>query len=143
MRGKVCVVSLWVIVVMWGFSGASAAVMAPDHLHGKWVLGVSEQTCGAPNAEYFIFRDNGTFEAGRADRAEAVGFWQLGEETVQLHFVSSFGFYHDIAAELKDMQGQFHYLASKLLFFNVEDDRFDVVGVLEDQAQKGIAIRCP
>ena len=60
-----------------------------NYLHGKWVLGIGEQTCSAPDAEYFIFHDNGTFAAGRADNSEAVGFWQLDEETVQLHFVSS------------------------------------------------------
>ena len=70
--------SIFLVMALIGFSsGANAADMAPGYLHGNWAIGTTEQKCGDPGAEYFVFNKNGTFEAGRSKKAEAVGFWQI------------------------------------------------------------------
>ena len=51
--------------------------MTPEYLHGDLVIGKTEQKCGEADAEYFVFNENGTFEAGRSKKAEAVGFWHI------------------------------------------------------------------
>jgi len=116
--------------------------MAPEYLHGDWVIGKTEQKCGAADAEYFIFNQNGTFEAGRSNKAEAVGFWQIDGDIVYLVFIASGGFFQDIHAELKEHENTFDYFDVKLIPFNVEDNRFEAFGVLGDETNKGIAIRC-
>jgi len=116
--------------------------MAPKYLQGNWVIGTTSQKCGAADAEYFVFHKNGTFEAGRSNKPEAVGFWQINDDILYLDFVSSGGFFQDIHAELKASENEFDYFKAKLIYFNVEKNRFEAVGVLGDQTNKGIAIRC-
>jgi len=142
MRGKLLVFNVLVMVSMCFFSTANAADMAPEYLHGNWVIGTTEQKCGAADSEYFIFNKNGTFEAGRSGKAEAVGFWQIDGDIVYLVFIASGGFFQDIHAELKAYENTFDYFDVKLIPFNVEDNRFEAVGVLGDEINKGIAIRC-
>jgi len=135
--------SIFLVMALIGFSsGANAADMAPGYLHGNWVIGTTEQKCGDPGAEYFVFNKNGTFEAGRSKKAEAVGFWQIDSDIVYLVFIASGGFFQDIHAELKEYENIFDYFDVKLIPFNVKDNRFEAVGVLEDEVNKGIAIRC-
>jgi hypothetical protein len=116
--------------------------MAPEYLHGDWVIGMTEQKCGAADSEYFIFNKNGTFEAGRSTKAEAVGFWQIDSDIVYLVFIASGGFFQDIHAELNEYENTFDYFDVKLIPFNVKDNRFEAVGVLGDEVNKGIAVRC-
>lgn len=142
MRGKSLAFSFLVVLLICFSSGANAADMVPEYLHGKWVIGTTEQKCGDPESEYFIFNENGTFEAGRSGKAEAVGFWQIDGDIVYLDFISSGGFFRDIHAELKEFANEFDYFKVKMVPFNVEENRFEAVGVLGDQTNKGIAIRC-
>jgi hypothetical protein len=142
MRGKFLGFNFLVMVLICFSSGANAADMAPEYLHGNWVIGAAEQKCGAADSEYFIFNKNGTFEAGRSNKAEAVGFWQIDSDIVYLVFIASGGFFQDIHAELKEHENTFDYFDVKLIPFNVEDNRFEAVGVLGDETNKGIAIRC-
>ena len=142
MRGKFLAFSFLVLALVGFSSGANAADMAPEYLHGDWVIGKTEQKCGAADAEYFVFNENGTFEAGRSKKAEAVGFWQIDGDIVYLVFIASGGFFQDIHAELKEYENRFDYFDVKLIPFNVEGNRFEAVGVLGDETNKGIAIRC-
>ena len=142
MRGNFLTFSFLVMVWIGFYSGANAADMAPEYLHGDWVIGTTEQTCGVADAEYFIFNKNGTFEAGRSKKAEAVGFWQIDGDIVYLVFIASGGFFQDIHAELKEYENTFDYFDVKVIPFNVEDNRFEAVGLLGDEVNKGIAIRC-
>jgi hypothetical protein len=142
MRGKFLAFIFLVLALVGFTSGANAADMAPEYLHGNWVIGTIEQKCGDPDAEYFVFNENGTFEAGRSKKAEAVGFWQIDGDTAYLVFIASGGFFQDIHAELKEYENRFDYFDVKLIPFNVEDNRFQAVGVLGDQTNEGIAIRC-
>jgi hypothetical protein len=142
MRSKLLAFSFLVMALIGFSSGANAADMPPEYLHGNWVISTTEQTCGAADSEYFIFNKNGTFEAGRSKKAEAVGFWQVDGDIVYLVFIASGGFFQDIHAELKEHENTFDYFDVKLIPFNVEDNRFEAVGVLGDETNKGIAIRC-
>ena len=142
MRGKFLAFSFLVLALVGFSSGANAADMAPEYLHGHWVIGKTEQKCGAADAEYFVFNENGTFEAGRSNKAEAVGFWQIDGDIVYLVLIASGGFFQDIHAELKEYDNRFDYFDVKLIPFNVEGNRFEAVGVLGDETNKGIAIRC-
>jgi hypothetical protein len=142
MRGKYLGFSFLVMVLICFSSGANAADMAPEYLHGNWVIGTTEQKCGDSDTEYFVFNQNGTFEAGRSKKAEAVGFWQIDGDTVYLVFIASGGFFQDIHAELKAYENTFDYFDVKLIPFNVEDNRFEAVGVLGDEVNNGVAVRC-
>ena len=142
MRGNLFIFSFLIIISFCFFSAANAADMAPEYLHGNWVIGTTEQKCGAADSEYFIFDKNGTFEAGRSGKAEAVGFWQIVDDIVHLDFISSGAFFQDIHAELKDFADRFEYFKVKLIPFNVKENRFEAVGLLGEQSNKGIAVRC-
>ena len=135
--------SIFLVMALIGFSsGANAADMAPGYLHGNWVIGTTEQKCGDPGAEYFVFNKNGTFEAGRSKKAEAVGFWQIDGDSVYLVFIASGGFFQDIHAELKEYENRFDSFDVNLIPFNVKAKSFEAVGVLGDETNKGVAVRC-
>ena len=142
MRGKLLTFSFLLIVAACFSSGANAADMVPEYLHGNWVIGMTEQKCGDPDAEYFVFNQNGTFEAGRSKKAEAVGFWQIDGDIVYLVFIASGGFFQDIHAELKEYENRFDSFDVKLIPFNVKAKSFEAVGVLGDETNKGVAVRC-
>ena len=59
MRGKLLIFSILLIVAACFSSMAIAAEIAPDYLHGNWVIGTTEQKCGATDSEYFIFKPEG------------------------------------------------------------------------------------
>ena len=59
MRGKFLAFNFYVMVLICFSSGANAADMAPEYLHGNWVIGTTEQKCGATDSEYFIFKPEG------------------------------------------------------------------------------------
>ena len=82
MRGKLYTFSFIVIVTACISSVANAADMTPEYLLGNWAIGTTEQKCAAADSEYFVFNKNGTFEAGRSGRAEAVGFWQIDSDII-------------------------------------------------------------
>jgi len=123
-------------------SAANAADMDINYLVGNWAIGTTEQKCADAESERFAFRRNGTFEASRANKAEAVGFWQIDGDMVYLDFISSGGFFQDIHAQLKALEDRFSYFQVKLVPFNVEENRFEAVGILGDQVNKGVAVRC-
>ena len=123
-------------------SAANAADMDINYLVGNWAIGTTEQKCADAESERFVFRKNGTFEAFRSNKAEAVGFWQIDGDMVRLDFISSGGFFQDIHAQLKALENRFSFFQVKLVPFNVEENRFEAVGILGDQVNKGVAVRC-
>ena len=52
MRGKLLTFSFLLIVAVCFSSGANAADMVPEYLHGNWAIGTTEQKCGDSDAEY-------------------------------------------------------------------------------------------
>ena len=142
MRRKLLCLIFLVMALICYVSTANAAGMDSKYLVGNWVIGTAEQECGDSGSEYFIFRENGAFEAGRSAKAEAVGFWKIDGDILYLDFISSGGFFQDIHTELKEFEGVLDYFQVKLVPFNVEENRFEAVGVLGDQINRGIAVRC-
>ena len=133
----------FLMMFMIGLSSvANAADMDTDYLVGNWAIGTTEQKCADAESEGFVFHKNGTFEASRANKAEAVGFWQVDGDMVRLDFISSGGFFQDIHAQLKALENRFSFFQVKLVPFNVEQSRFEAVGILGDQVNKGVAVRC-
>lgn len=112
------------------------------NLTGMWAIGTTEQQCGDINGEFFTFEPDGTFKARRNDNVEAIGFYQVDQGFVSLNFISSIGFFKDIRAELTMYEGTYSPFSVTLLPFNVSDDRFEAFGLLGDQVNKGIAVKC-
>jgi len=143
MRDKLLGFVFLVMLSICVFSVANAADMDTDYLVGNWAIGTTEQKCADAESERFVFRKNGTFEAFRSNKAEAVGFWRIDGDMVRLDFISSGGFFQDIHAQLKALENRFNYFKVKLVPFNVEENRFEAVGILGNQVNnKGVAVRC-
>jgi hypothetical protein len=130
-----------IILLMLAPSSFAADINA-SNLTGKWAIGTIEQQCSDTNSEFFTFEPDGTFKARRNNRVEATGFYQVDQGFVYLNFISSIGFFNDIRAELKMYEGTYSQFRVTLLPFNVSDDRFEAFGLLGDQVNKGIAIKC-
>jgi hypothetical protein len=119
-----------------------AADINSSNLTGKWAIATTEQKCSDTNSEFFTFEPDGTFKARRNNTVEATGFYQVDQGFVYLNFISSIGFFKDLRAELKMYEGSYSQFRVTLLPFNVSDDRFEAFGLLGDQVDKGIAIKC-
>ena len=120
---------------------AKSVELSLDYLKGSWALD-SKKQCNAADKEYFIFRANGTFENGRSGKAEAAGFWQIDNYIVQLHMVTSPGFFSDTHEQMKGYQGRFIYVPARLVTTDVQVDSFDGVGVMGEQIKKATFFRC-
>lgn len=132
------VLTILVVLVPLSF----AADINSSNLTGKWAIGTIEQQCSDTNSEFFTFEPDGTFKARRNSTVEATGFYQVDQGFVSLNFISSIGFFKDLRAELKMYEGSYSQFRVTLLPFNVSDDRFEAFGLLGNQVNKGIAIKC-
>jgi hypothetical protein len=71
------------IVVALHSAASSAAEFAtsPDYFYGVWSLG-GKAGCGSSDAEYVLFRSNGTLEVGQGGQVNRVGFWAITNDTI-------------------------------------------------------------
>jgi hypothetical protein len=122
--------------------GVNAAELTPQYLQGEWVVGTTEQNCDSTESEHVTFRKNGSFEGGRAGKVEASGIWTIVEGMLELHIVSSPAFFGDIHEELKAFEDQYDYYYIKIVPFNIEEGRFEAVGVIGEIVKKGVFVRC-
>jgi hypothetical protein len=139
MRALKCVtiiVMLAVFLAPW----ASAEDLSAKYLHGKWVIG--DGSCGAKDSEFIEFRKNGTFESDRTGRPESVGFWQLDEDILTLHMVTSPAFFEDIERSLVGFKDQYNYYQIRMVLFNTEKNRLEAIAVLGKQIKRNYAVRC-
>ena len=120
---------------------AESGELSVDYLKGTWALD-SKKQCNKADKEYFIFRANGTFENGSTGKPESTGFWHIDNYIVQLHMVTSPGFYANVNEQLKEFQGKFIYVPARLVTTDVQPDRFDGVGVLGQEIKKATFFRC-
>ena len=140
MRAFSCVtilVVLSVILVPW----ANAADLSADYLYGRWVI--DDQDCSSPDSEYMEFNKNGTFEGTRTGQAEIVGFWGLKEGILDLHMVTSPGFFDDLHKELAGFEGLYSYFQGRMVIFNTQNKSFEAFGVIGDEIKRASAVRCP
>ena len=129
-------VVLGVFLVPWAHAGD----VSEDYLYGRWVVG--GQNCSSSSAEIYEFRKNGTFECTRTGRAEIVGFWGIKEDVLELHMVTSAGFYDDIHKDLSDFEGIYEYFEAKMVIFNTQKQGFETFGVLGNEIKRATAVRC-
>jgi hypothetical protein len=131
---------LLVFSVFW-VSGANAAELSADYLYGRWAI--DKQNCSSPDSEYIKFNKNGTFEGTRTGNAEIVGFWGLKEGIIDLHMVTSPGFFGDIHKDLAGFKGIYNYLQGRMVIFNTQNKSFEAFGVIGDEIKRASAVRCP
>jgi hypothetical protein len=130
-------VVLSVFLVPW----ANAADLSAEYLHGRWVI--DDQDCSSPDSEYMEFNKNGTFEGTRTGKAEIVGFWGLKEGVLDLHMVTSPGFFDDLNKELAGFEGIYSYFQGRMVIFNTQKKAFEAFGVIGDEIKRTSAVRCP
>jgi hypothetical protein len=120
-------------------SGEMLEEIPDGYLEGTWGIGGSE-ACGAATTEHFRFAADGTFTTVQADQPTAVGFWQLTDDKLDLHMVSSPAFFHD---QLQPFAGQYTYYYAQALLFDIEDQAFRMVAYLGGQLRGANLVRCP
>jgi hypothetical protein len=130
-------VILSVFLVPW----AIAADLSADYLYGRWVI--DDQNCSSPDSEYIEFNKNGTFAGTRTGQAEIVGFWGLKEGILDLHMVTSPGFFDDLHKELAGFGGLYSYFQGRMVIFNTQNKSFETFGVIGDEIKRASAVRCP
>jgi hypothetical protein len=130
-------VLLSVFFVPW----VNADDLSTEYLHGRWV--VDDQNCSSPDSEYIEFNKNGTFEGTRTGKAEIVGFWGLKEGILDLHMVTSPGFFDDLHKELAGFEGLYSYFQGRMVIFNTQNKSFEAFGVIGDEIKRASAVRCP
>lgn len=113
-------------------------VIAPDYLVGRWSL-EGKGSCGAQNAENVEFMANEVFHLDRGKRVDAVGFWQVKGNRVELHLVTS---PHRISGAHPEYEGVFDYADLPIYVFGAEKDTFEAVVADGDEVHKRIAYRC-
>ena len=131
---------LVVLSVFW-VPGANAADLSADYLYGRWVI--DDQNCSSPDSEYMEFNKNGTFAGTRTGKAEIVGFWGLKEGILDLHMVTSPGFFDDLHKELAGFGGLYSYFQGRMVIFNTQNKSFEAFGVIGDEIKRASAVRCP
>ena len=129
-------VVLSVFIVPW----ANAADLSADYLYGRWVI--EEQNCSSPDSEFMEFNKNGTFAGTRTGQAEIVGFWGLKEGILNLHMVTSPGFFDDLHQDLAGFEGIYSYFQGRMVIFNTQNKSFEAFGVIGDQIKRASAVRC-
>jgi hypothetical protein len=134
-----CAAILVVLSIFW-VPWAIAGDLSADYLYGRWVI--DQQNCSSPDSEYIEFRKNGTFESTRAGKVEIVGFWELTEDILELHMVTSPAFFDDIHRALVGFKGQYNYFQVRMVIFNTRDEGFEAFGVLGDEIKRATAVRC-
>jgi len=140
---KLSCATIVVLLMVFAVPLAHGADLSPKYLHGRWVI--DEKNCSSSEAEYIVFRENGTFENTRNGKAEIVGFWQISgnlKGAVSLHMVTSPAFFHDIMPALKQHQDIFAYFPATIFAFNLGKDSFEALGILGAQLKRMAAVRC-
>ena len=119
---------------------ADAGNPSAEDLHGRWAIDAED--CSSPDSEYMVFRSNGTFENTRTGQAEIVGFWQLDEDTVDLHMVTSPAYFNDLHGGLKDFEGIYNYFHAKVIIFNNKKDSHEAIGVIGNEVKRMKTVKC-
>jgi hypothetical protein len=132
-----------VIVVLLGVSFVpcvNAGELSMEYLYGRWVI--DDQSCASPDSEYMEFRKNGTFENTRTGKTEIVGFWELDEEILNLHMVTSPAFFDDLNPDLQSFESEYNYFQARVVIFNTQKKNFEAFGVIGNEMKRMTAARC-
>lgn len=144
MTARRACLSMVSFVTVLGISFQAWSLELTDkYLLGKWVI--DGTNCADASAEFVTFRDSGAVDAVRGGKLEAAGFWEVGDDIVSVHVVASPAFFHDNreeASDLKAFEGEYYAFRIRVVPFDIEADQFGAVGVLGDQVNRGVFIRC-
>ena len=113
---------LWIALLVLFASMANAMELNEEFFHGSWV--VNETSCGSTSAEFIVFDKNGTFKGSRDGKAEIVGFWNLKDDYIDLHMVTSPAFFKDIHKDMVKFEDSYGYFPGRLLIFNQQNKSF-------------------
>lgn len=128
-------------ILVSGVTAAEPVELNADYLYGRWVF--NDQNCSSQQAEIIEFRDNGTFETGRAGKTEAVGFWEFDADgLLVLHMLTTPAHFKDINEALAAYDGIYQYFPMKIAVFNTQKNSLEAVSVLGEQVRKMKAFRC-
>ena len=130
----------FIVLTLQGTTSLAAeAVLSSDYLQGKWSES-GKQGCTSEHAGYVIFHNNRIVEAGHGKTVSAVGFWELGEDTVTLHLLvspTSGGGGHPFYQK----RYYYQYISPKMV--SIQSDRFDYTHDTGVQAgEKRTLTRC-
>jgi hypothetical protein len=109
------------------------------YLEGTWAIG-DAQACDDESIEHLTFDANGTFAAVQGGAPTATGFWNLVDDKLDLHMVSSPAFFSD---QLQPFDGQYAYYYAQALVFDYEDQAFRMVAYMAGQLRGANLARCP
>jgi hypothetical protein len=130
---------LMFVLTAW-LSAAGAATLDAAYVTGKWEVNTGG-TCGKPDAEYVLMRDNGTFEYGRRGKAEAVGFWRIETDTVMFEMLTSPATFQDVAAQLAPFSLNEIY-SMQVMPIDSKQDEFSAVASVGDLLERVTLQRC-
>ena len=136
---KVIGLSIALLIVLTA-TGLHAEGLSPEYLYGRWVVNL--QNCSSADAEYIVFGKNRTFESSRSGKTEIIGFWEINDEVLDLHMVTSPASFADISGDLIGYDGLYYYFKARLVVHNIQKDRFEAIGVLGEEVDRGYAVRC-
>jgi hypothetical protein len=108
-------------------------------LEGTWAIG-DAQACDDPTSERLTFDTSGTFTAEQGGEPTATGFWQLADDKLDLHMVSSPAFFDD---QLQPSVGGYTYYYAQALLFDYEEQSVRMVAYMAGQLQGANPARCP
>jgi len=133
-------VLFFIVLTLHGATSlAGEAVLSSDYLQGKWSES-GKQGCTSDHAGYVIFRNNRTLETGHGQTVSAVGFWELGDDTVTLHLLVS-PTTGGAAHPFYQARYYYQYMSPKML--NMRSDGFDYTHDTAAQAgEKKTLTRC-
>lgn len=125
--------------VAWS-GGAQAATFTDTYLHGRWTTG-STDNCTKSTHEQTVFRPDGTFATEHDGKALAVGFWEIDEDRLEMHILTTEASLPQVLQD--ELPGDYHALDVKGLVFDVADDRFRLVQGIAGEIQGLDMVRCP
>jgi hypothetical protein len=119
---------------------AGAASLTNETLVGKWV--VNEGKCTDANAEFLIFQKNGAVESMRDGKLDALGFWTLSDDNIDVDVLAPPSFFKERFKELKDASVGYQQFHITIAAFDIAADSFQGIGVLGEQVRRGKFARC-
>ena len=131
--------SLMLLALLAGVGDARAASLTNETLVGNWV--VNEGKCTDPNAEFLVFRKNGAVESVRNGKLDALGFWTLNNDDINIEVLAPPSFFKEVE-ELKDVPVGYQQLHLTIAAFDIAADSFQGIGLLGEQVRRGKFTRC-
>lgn len=137
MRSRIRFALLAPLFLLAAGGSAKAGNLTADNLIGTWVL--DGGACTGPHAEMITFRKQASVEAMHAGRLEAVGFWQLDDDTIKLNVLAPPALFGE---DLEATEGMYFPFEIIVAAFDIKDDAFEAIGVLGEQIRRATFARC-